>query len=99
LAAGLTVTVGAVGAVVSMLIPVAVFVADVLPAWSVQCADSDWFWPSVETVLVIVAATTPDPESEQFHTSVTELLFQPKLFADGVRLNKIIAGETVSTME
>jgi len=82
-----------------MLISVTVFVAYVLPAWSVQCPDSDWFWPSVETVLVIVAATVPDPESEQFHTSVTELLFQPKLFADGVRLNKTIAGETVSTME
>jgi len=82
-----------------MLIPVTVFVADVLPPWSVHCADSDWFWPSVETILVIVGATTPDPESEQFHTSVTELLFQPKLLADGVRLNNMIVGEPVSTME
>ena len=78
------------GAVLSMLIPLTVAAAAVLPAlsWQLPVLVTDWLAPlpvSVAPRTLLVAMPEP-PASAQLNDTVTLVLFQPAALAAGVRL-------------
>ena len=84
-----------------MLIPLTVDASATLPAASthVPVFASDWLAPSADTVppaTESVAFPEPPASSAQEKLTTTLVLFQPKPFADGVRL-PLITGFAVST--
>src|SRR5512134_4163933 len=83
------------GAVLSMLIPPCVSEA-VFPALSVHTPVADCPAPSVVTVWLTLAATTPEVASVQDQFTVTSVLFQPLPFG-AVRPANIIAGPVLSS--
>src|SRR5213593_795441 len=69
-----------------------------LSARSLHDAPADWFDPSDVTVLLTCGSTGPERESEQFHVTVTLVLFQPKAFAAGKRVANDITGLVLSML-
>lgn len=86
----------AVGAVLSMLMPLTVSAA-VLPARSEHAPEADCPAPSAESTLSAggLPAASPESASEHAKLAVTSVLFQPKAFAAGERL-PVIVGAVLS---
>ena len=87
----------AVGGVLSMLMPVWVFEAE-LPALSVQVAVADCPAPSLVNDWVTTDETAPEPVSVQFHVRATLVLFQPAEFGAGFCPTNVMAGGVVSNV-
>src|SRR5450830_1192764 len=99
LAAGVALSKAIPGAVLSMLMPPWVLMADVLPARSAHVPEADRSAPSVLRVWLTVASTTPEPPgSVQFHVTVTAVLFHPAPLAAGVALAKAMTGAVLSML-
>ena len=96
-AAGVRETNVMTGAVLSILMPLCVFDAE-LPALSVQVPIELKAAPSAVKVWLTVGLTAPDVASEQFQLTVTSVLFQPLAFAAGVRETKLIVGLVASRL-
>src|SRR6266571_4660148 len=69
------------GAVLSMLMPLAVAVGLVLPALSLQVPEADCPAPSALSVVAAVQKSIPDKLSLPAKVTVTLVLFQPLAFA------------------
>src|SRR5450830_797663 len=99
LAAGVAPAKAIPGAVLSMLMPPWVLMADVLPARSAHVPEADRSAPSVLRVWLTVGSTTPEPPgSVQSHVTVTAVLFHPAPLAAGVALAKAMTGAVLSML-
>src|SRR5512142_532793 len=81
-----------VGAVLSMLIPLAVAVALVFPALSVQEPAADRPSPSLLSTEGVVQEAIPERESVPAKVTVTSELFQPLLLAAGAGVAVAVGG-------
>src|SRR3972149_2611356 len=87
---------GSEGSVLSILIPPWVSEA-VFPALSVQVPIADWPAPSVVTVWLALAETTPESAAGRDPLTVTLVLFQP-LALGVVRLANVMIGLVLSSL-
>src|SRR4029077_4605356 len=79
-----------------MLTPFTVAVAE-FPALSVTVPVTDWFVPSVPSVLGPETLATPERASEPVKLTVTLVLFQPDPFAGGLN-DPVIWGGVLSIL-
>jgi hypothetical protein len=91
-AAGVAAPNVSVGAVLSMLMLLAVAVALTFPALSVQVPEADWLAPSLLSVTGFVHEATPEPLSVPVKLTVTSVLFQPWAFGPGEALALAVGG-------
>jgi hypothetical protein len=82
------------GAVLSMLMPDTVALA-LLPALSVAVPVTDWFAPSIDSVVGALQLATPESASVHVKLTVTSVLFQPAALPAG-SASPMIVGGTIS---